>query len=206
MSVSSILSSASTTNSSSSTSTKTNGQLNYQEFMKLLVVQLQNQNPLEPMNDRDFYAQMAQLGQVQSMEKLQQSMQVTQAQSLMGKTVTAQLDTPNADGTLSNVTGTVSKLTLKNGTYYVGLQTLDGGQADVKLENIQSVLPTQDMTQLSSLIGKTAEGTVIQNGAASAVSGSIVGIDSSSGAAMIRLQTSTGVVSLPLSNVSKIGG
>ena len=32
-----------------------------QDFMKLLIVQLQNQNPLDPMEPREFMAQLAQL-------------------------------------------------------------------------------------------------------------------------------------------------
>ena len=36
-------------------------------FMRLLTVQLLNQNPLEPMSDGDFFGQIAQLGQVQGM-------------------------------------------------------------------------------------------------------------------------------------------
>jgi flagellar basal-body rod modification protein FlgD len=32
-----------------------------QEFLQLLVTQLRNQDPLNPVNDREFLAQMAQL-------------------------------------------------------------------------------------------------------------------------------------------------
>ncbi|MEM4409851.1 MAG: flagellar hook capping FlgD N-terminal domain-containing protein [Candidatus Caldarchaeum sp.] len=56
-------------------------------FLKLLVVQLTTQNPLEPMNDRDFFAQMAQLGMVQSLGRLQLSLQLGQAASLIGRHV-----------------------------------------------------------------------------------------------------------------------
>ncbi|MFQ3677797.1 MAG: flagellar hook capping FlgD N-terminal domain-containing protein, partial [Fimbriimonadaceae bacterium] len=38
---------------------KSKSELNMEMFLRLLVTQLQNQNPLEPMNDRDFFAQMA---------------------------------------------------------------------------------------------------------------------------------------------------
>ena len=184
---------------------KNDSQLNYEQFMKLLVVQLQNQNPLEPMNDRDFYAQMAQLGQVQGMEKLQQSMDVTKAQTLMGKTVTATLST-NPDGTQQNVTGTVTRLTSKSDGYYVGLQTPDGGFAEAKLDSVKTIEPTQDFTQLAGLIGKNAQGVLVKNGVPSQVAGEIVGIDTSTGSSSVRIKTTSGIVSVPLSNLTKIGG
>ncbi|MCL6623498.1 MAG: hypothetical protein K6T17_02630 [Fimbriimonadales bacterium] len=56
-------------------------------FLRLLVVQLTTQNPLEPMTDRDFFAQMAQLGMVQSLGRLQLSLQLGQAASLIGRRV-----------------------------------------------------------------------------------------------------------------------
>ena len=184
---------------------KNDSQLNYEQFMKLLVVQLQNQNPLEPMNDRDFYAQMAQLGQVQGMEKLQQSMDVTKAQTLMGKTVTATLST-NPDGTQQSVTGTVTRLTSKSDGYYVGLQTPDGGFAEAKLDSVKTIEPTQDFTQLAGLIGKNAQGVLVKNGVPSQVAGEIVGIDTSTGSSSVRIKTTSGIVSVPLSNLTKIGG
>jgi flagellar basal-body rod modification protein FlgD len=44
--------SASTTTSSAATASKT-------EFLKLLVAQLQNQDPMNPMDNQDFLAQLA---------------------------------------------------------------------------------------------------------------------------------------------------
>ncbi len=193
------------TTASTVTTKKNDSQLNYEQFMKLLVVQLQNQNPLEPMNDRDFYAQMAQLGQVQGMEKLQQSMDVTKAQSLMGKTVTATLST-NSDGTQQNVSGTVTRLTSKSDGYYVGLQTADGGFAEAKLDSIKTIEPTQDFTQLAGLIGKNAKGMLVTNGVPKEIAGEIVGIDTSTGTSNLRIKSSSGIVSVPLSNVTNIGG
>ncbi len=41
-----------------------------EDFMKLLIGQLQNQDPLEPMNARDFVAQLAQLQSVAKLSEL----------------------------------------------------------------------------------------------------------------------------------------
>jgi len=117
--------------------------LDMNAFMKLLTVQLSNQNPLEPMNDRDFFAQMAQLGQVQGMDQLQKSMQVSQAAALMGKTVVAVR--PMSESGLDDnylAVGVVTKLVVKNGEQRLVLREENGGEVEVGFSSIQSVQDT----------------------------------------------------------------
>ncbi|MDC7825118.1 flagellar hook assembly protein FlgD [Pseudomonas sp. BLCC-B13] len=67
------------------------------EFLELLVAQLNNQNPLEPQENGEFIAQLAQFSQVEGIEKLNTSMgsllsgyqssQALQASSLVGRKV-----------------------------------------------------------------------------------------------------------------------
>jgi flagellar basal-body rod modification protein FlgD len=115
-------------------------ELNMQTFMRLLTVQLTNQNPLEPMGDRDFFAQMAQMGTVQGLDQMKASLQVTQASSLLGKTVTAVRPMTESGGSSNQLaTGVVQKLSSKQGEYYLTLKEDDGGLVDVKLSNIQQV-------------------------------------------------------------------
>ncbi len=49
-----------------------NGQkiLGQQDFLKLLLTQLQNQDPLKPVDDKEFIAQTAQFSQLDQMSKL----------------------------------------------------------------------------------------------------------------------------------------
>lgn len=116
-------------------------ELDITTFIRLLTVQLANQNPLEPMNDRDFFAQMAQLGQVEGMDKLRDAMQVTQASALMGKTVTALRPMTDAGSGGENgiVTGKVVRLTIRQGEQYLGLQEPNGGIVDVRMSAIREV-------------------------------------------------------------------
>lgn len=39
-------------------------------FMAILLVQMRNQNPLEPMDDKDLIAQMAQLNSLEELKKI----------------------------------------------------------------------------------------------------------------------------------------
>jgi flagellar basal-body rod modification protein FlgD len=141
--------------------------LSMENFMRLLTVQLSTQNPLEPMNDRDFFAQMAQLGQVQGIDTLNKSMEVQKAQSLMGKTVTA--TRPFTQGSFNDplVTGTVTKLTYKDGSYKLGIREANGGIVEVAMDALQSVQPDSDLLNQQNLIGKKVSGlvNVTENGA-----------------------------------------
>jgi len=75
----------------------TNKELGKNEFLNLLVAQLNNQNPLEPQGNGEFIAQLAQFSQVEGIEKLNTSMgsllsgyqssQALQASSMVGRKV-----------------------------------------------------------------------------------------------------------------------
>ncbi len=105
--------------------------LNQEDFFKLLIAELQNQNPMNPMEDREFISQMAQfstLEYISSLEKrvnalYQQLMDIAEYQesrfremllsrsvSLIGKEITAVED----DGQ-TTVTGTVESVRVKDG-------------------------------------------------------------------------------------------
>lgn len=119
---------------------KPKSELDTNQFIRLLTVQLMNQNPLEPMNDRDFFAQMAQLGTVEGLGSLKKSFEVSQAAALMGKTVTAVRPmSDTGSGFNEIVVGTVKTLTVRNGEYFIGLQEPNGGMVDIKMSAIQKV-------------------------------------------------------------------
>ncbi|MBF0551878.1 MAG: flagellar hook assembly protein FlgD [Deltaproteobacteria bacterium] len=81
------------------TRTTGNSNLGQADFLKLLVTQLQNQDPTSPMDNQQFIAQMATFSQVQQMttmnqnlqniQLLQSSLNNTYALSFIGKSVTA---------------------------------------------------------------------------------------------------------------------
>jgi flagellar basal-body rod modification protein FlgD len=61
---------------------------NTQEFLKLLVAQLQNQDPLNPSDPTQFMSEIAQLTSVQSQTTLAAEQQTTAADSMIGLDVT----------------------------------------------------------------------------------------------------------------------
>jgi len=75
------------TNSSKTATTKDTS-LGKDDFLKMLVTQLQNQDPLKPMDDTAFVAQMAQFSSLEQMQNMNSATLSTQANGMIGKNVT----------------------------------------------------------------------------------------------------------------------
>ncbi len=110
------------------------------DYMTLLVTQLQNQNPLEPMDNQDMAAQLAQFSQLQQLETLNtsfsqvlESVQYDYASSLIGKQVS--YETTADDGTTTTVTGEVAGV----GTGMEGEITVTVDNQIVNLSDITSI-------------------------------------------------------------------
>ncbi len=68
-----------------STSASASNNLNRQDFMQLLVTQLQNQDPMNPVDDQQFIAQMAQLSSLEATNQLASQVgQMVSTQQQMG--------------------------------------------------------------------------------------------------------------------------
>jgi flagellar basal-body rod modification protein FlgD len=70
------------------------GSLGAQQFLQLFVAQVQHQDPLEPIANQDFLAQLAQFSSVESLERLNGQFselltlqQLSQTTELLGQTV-----------------------------------------------------------------------------------------------------------------------
>ena len=90
--------------------------LGQDEFLQLLVVQMRNQDPLKPVSDTEFIAQMAQFSNLEQTKemsgdiaKLRQSSAFNQATALMGKQVRLLSD----EDTFTK--GIVTDLTVRDG-------------------------------------------------------------------------------------------
>ena len=116
--------------------------LKTEDFIKMMVTQLQNQDPMDPAKNQDLLAQMSQIGQLQSSTDLQSTLksimsqsQISSAGALIGKSVTGTL----ADGKTS-VSGVVQSVRVVDGT------------ANLQLENGATV----PLTNVSAIDGTTA--------------------------------------------------
>src|SRR5882724_13694842 len=129
-----VVSAAGTTSADKTTtaSTATTGIAdNFQTFLTLLTTQLQNQNPLDPLDTNQFTQQLVQFAGVEQQLKtndqlttlvsLQQTAQSTQALGFVGKTAVVDGSTTNlvnsaANWTLSVPTNSNVAITIANST------------------------------------------------------------------------------------------
>jgi flagellar basal-body rod modification protein FlgD len=113
-------SSASTNSATSTSTTAANQTLGESDFLTLLTTQLQNQNPLSPMDDTQSVAELAQFSSLQATSNLASSFStfesnsaVTQAGSLLGKSVS--VSSTDSSGNSSTVAGTINSIQVVNG-------------------------------------------------------------------------------------------
>ena len=107
-------SSSSSSNSASATNDLATQQIagNFQSFLQLLTTQLQNQNPLDPLDTNQFTQQLVEFAGVQqqlntnsslsTLVSLQQTAQSTQALSFVGKTATVSGSTATMTNSQAN--------------------------------------------------------------------------------------------------------
>jgi len=112
------------------------GDMGKDEFLKILITQLSHQDPTQPMQDKEFIAQMAQfssLEQITNMNRefksLIKSSQTSEAYKLLGMRIESY--DPIRQKVVS---GVVSSIVFNNGEVRVKV----GGE-EVSLENIHSV-------------------------------------------------------------------
>lgn len=97
------------------------------DFLKLLIAQLANQDPLNPMKDREFISQMASFSTLEQMFNMNETLtswvahqnngQLLQYSELINKEITYTRSIENEDGTTEELTetGTVAKIHFENG-------------------------------------------------------------------------------------------
>src|SRR5882757_1754245 len=73
---------------------KNNFALKTEDFIKMMITQLQNQDPMQPAKNEELLAQMSQIGQLQTSTELQESLksmtlqnQIGSSSNLIGKEV-----------------------------------------------------------------------------------------------------------------------
>src|SRR4051794_4431616 len=119
-------STAAATASTASSTKKADRALGKDDFLKLMVAQMKNQDPMSPADDKDNIAQMAQFSSLEQItnlatatQQLADSMQTTQTLGLIGHTVSYKA----ADGTLTS--GTVPAVDVAGGkpSLTVGAET-----------------------------------------------------------------------------------
>ncbi|MGC3966691.1 MAG: flagellar hook capping FlgD N-terminal domain-containing protein [Pirellulales bacterium] len=111
-----------------------------EDFIKLMVTELQNQDPLNPMDNAQILQQMSQMQSIQSTQKLNTTLDsvllgqnLSNAGSLIGKTIVGLNDAGK------DVTGLVESVTIVSGT-----PRLIVGKDSIALNNVRLILPPEE--------------------------------------------------------------
>ncbi|MGB8955265.1 MAG: flagellar hook capping FlgD N-terminal domain-containing protein [Tumebacillaceae bacterium] len=97
-------------------------------FLKILITQLQNQDPTQPMQDREFISQMAQFSSLEQMSKVSQTNSMMLGAQLIGNTVSYR----GEDNEL--LTGDVTGVEKSGGLVYVLI-----GDKKIDLNSVESI-------------------------------------------------------------------
>jgi len=151
-------------------SKRNTGELGKDEFLNLLVTQLQYQDPLKPQDDTQFIAQMAQFSSLEQMQNLNTSYSATKAFGMIGKNVIAKV----ADdlGKENTITGEATSVKMQSGKAYVVVNGNDVSVDDI-LEVTEAVddLNLSNLSDYTGLIGYDCKGCVYDSD-----SGDIIGV------------------------------
>ncbi len=129
----------------SSTSSTPSGSLNIsqQDFLSILLTQLQYQDPLQPMDDQAFLGQLAQFSalEVATQESAQLDNLITfnsmnQAIALLGKTVAVNESASSGASSSTSASGTVSAVNFSTGAPLLTVTTSSKTLTDVALSSV----------------------------------------------------------------------
>jgi len=127
------------------------GSLDLDEFVQLLVTELRNQDPMEPMSNQEILNQISQIREIESNQRLTDTLEsVMMGQNLVtaGNMIGQVVNGLSESG--DRVSGAVDRVSIENGVakVHVGEQTLD-------LKNISEILP--DDADLEDIVDQLAD-------------------------------------------------
>ena len=104
---------------------KTSNELGKDDFLKLLITQLQNQDPTSPMENTEFISQMAQFSSLEQMTNMSTSfskmaayINSSEAAATLGKTVELDIGDTAVQGVVEGATRGENPQIIVNGMYY----------------------------------------------------------------------------------------
>ena len=112
---------------------KSNEDLSVQDFFNMMVTQLTNQDFMNPIDDTQYLAQMAQFATMQEMMDLCQFSKQNYVMDMLGKEVT--LTSNELGGNTKDITGKIEKIGIENGEYKVYVNGSPYDYSKVKLIN-----------------------------------------------------------------------
>lgn len=120
----------------------TGSELGKDQFLKILIAQLKNQDPMQPLQDKEFIAQMAQFSSVEQMTKVATEVKALReslgmASGLIGKSIT--WTTTDSSGSDVEESGVVDAITFKKDVQYANVNGVEVTLDKItKIENAET--------------------------------------------------------------------
>lgn len=136
-----------TTSSQSQTTGNSLNSLNTDDFLKLMISELQNQDPLEPMDNAQLAEQLGQIRNIGATDHLTETLDavligqnLATASNLIGK----QINALNESG--ENLTGVVDRVSVDpDGSGAARNIRVHIGEQSIQLENVREILPQANL-------------------------------------------------------------
>jgi len=153
------------------------GELGKQEFLNLLILQLKYQDPLKPVEDKEFIAQMAQFSALEQMQNMNASNTAMKGFSMIGKYVTAYMQ-DGTTGRNNKIEGHVESVVMSGSKTFVVV-----AGKEIPIENIYNVADgfnplNSTLSAYTGLIGYLVNGATydLATGEIVGISGEVVSL------------------------------
>lgn len=184
-----------------------NQELDKDMFMQLLVTQLQYQDPLNPMDNQEMLAQLAQFTSLEQMKNVADISQKQYAQQMIGNFAEYQYKDPDT-GNTQYLIGKVDYVKNKGGETLIGI-----GEHEVTVADISKVIDAKNIQSNSSafeLIGQTVQAVIKAEGTKpgikedTIIEGKVLKVNMKNGDPHVIIGTGGQQIEIPLDEVQNI--
>jgi len=119
------------TTTSGSTTNKSSDSVDKEQFLNLLVAQLKYQDPLQPMDNTEYVSQLATFSELEQMQNVAQTTEVSRATAMVGSLVTIE-SLNETTGVVSEITGKVDYVSVSGSKVKVSVNDALYDLSDVK--------------------------------------------------------------------------
>lgn len=201
------LSGLTNTQTTSSSAATGSSELGKDAFLQLLVTQMKYQDPLEPVDNSEMLAQLAQFSALEQMNNVAQSSNNQLANSMLGKYVMYTY-TSSSTGVTSDLIGKVDYVKMNGNDPILGI-----GENTVSLEDILQVVDESNIQTTKTayqLLGETVLGTIKRKNDTTGkeetvtVEGEVLGITMKDDKPYMVIGTGSGAVEVDFEDVSSV--
>lgn len=186
--------------------TSTTNELGKDSFIQLLVTQMKYQDPLNPMDNSEMLAQLAQFTALEQMMNVAQASEKQLASNMIGKYVEYS-HTDSASGETTYNVGKVDYVNINGSAPTLGI-----GDLEISLEDVYSIVDGSNIETTTSafdVIGQTVQATLSEKNEAGTVEtviieGEVQSVSMKNGVPYVVIGMSGQKIELPYSDVQNI--